>query len=131
MLVRFILSLWQPPVNLQGKEADDEFTFRPDIDSHLALYIVKARNSSERQEGTTQRGWVEMVNASLMSDMLTIREVSRMLHVHSNTLRRWSDQGKIRSYRIADRGDRRFLRQDVARFISELNAPLNGETDDR
>ena len=99
-----------------------EFTFRPDIDSHLALYIVKARNSSERQEGTTQRGWVEMVNASLMSDMLTIREVSRMLHVHPNTLRRWSDQGKIRAYRIAARGDRRFLRQDVAHFIADLNS---------
>ena len=63
-----------------------------------------------------------MVNASLMSDMLTIREVSRMLHVHPNTLRRWSDQGKIRAYRIAARGDRRFLRQDVAHFIADLKS---------
>ena len=63
-----------------------------------------------------------MENGSLMSDMLTIREVCRMLHVHSNTLRRWSDQGKILSYRIAARGDRRFLRQDVARFIADLNS---------
>ena len=72
-----------------------------------------------------------MVTARGIEDMLTVREVCRMLHVHPNTLRRWSDQGKIRSYRIADRGDRRFLRQDVARFISELNAPLNGEAADR
>ena len=72
-----------------------------------------------------------MVTARGIEDMLTVREVCRMLHVHPNTLRRWSDQGKIRSYRIADRGDRRFLPQDVARFISELNALLNGETDDR
>lgn len=52
-----------------------------------------------------------------------------MLHVHPNTLRRWSDQGKIRSYRITARGDRRFLRQDVARFIADLNStPLDEKT---
>jgi excisionase family DNA binding protein len=50
----------------------------------------------------------------LMSNMLTVREVSRLLHVHSNTLRRWSDQGIIRAYRIGPRGDRRFRAEDVA-----------------
>ena len=55
---------------------------------------------------------------SRMSEMLAVREVCPMLHVHANTLRRWSDQGKIRSYRITTRGDRRFLRQDVVRFIA-------------
>ena len=74
---------------------------------------------------------MDMVTARGIEDMLTVREVCRMLHVHPNTLRRWSDQGKIRSYRIADRGDRRFLRQDVARFIADLNAPSNEEAADR
>ena len=68
----------------------------------------------------------DMVSGSQIGNMLTVREVCRMLHVHPNTLRRWSDQGKIRSYRIAARGDRRFLRQDVAHFIADLNSAFSG-----
>jgi len=43
--------------------------------------------------------------------MLTIKDVARLLHIHVNTARRWSDQGILKSYRITRRGDRRF-RQD-------------------
>jgi len=56
-----------------------------------------------------------------MSELLTIREVARLLHVHPNTLRRWSNYGKIKAYRINERGDRRFKREEVARFLSEQN----------
>jgi excisionase family DNA binding protein len=56
-----------------------------------------------------------------MSDMLTVREVARLLHVHPNTLRRWSNKGRIRAYRITPRGDRRFEREEIARFLAELN----------
>jgi len=54
-----------------------------------------------------------------ISTMLTVREVSRLLHVHSNTLRRWSDQGIIRAYRIGPRGDRRFRPEDIAVLLLE------------
>ncbi len=56
-----------------------------------------------------------------MRPMLTVREVARLLHIHSNTVRRWSDRGIIRTYRITHRGDRRFRREDIARFLAELN----------
>jgi len=46
--------------------------------------------------------------------MLTIRQVSQLLHVHSNTLRRWTEQGIIKAYRIGPRGDRRFRAEDIA-----------------
>ena len=49
---------------------------------------------------------ITMVNK--LEHMLTITEVSRLLHVHPNTLRRWSNDGLIKSYRINQRGDRRF-----------------------
>jgi excisionase family DNA binding protein len=62
-----------------------------------------------------------MGNGEHMSDMLTIREVARLLHVHPNTLRRWSNKGRIRAYRITPRGDRRFKREEIARFLAELN----------
>ena len=62
-----------------------------------------------------------MVDESGLGPMLTVKEVAKLLHVHSNTVRRWSDRGLIRSYRISHRGDRRFRRRDVARFLAELN----------
>ena len=63
-----------------------------------------------------------MVKESQISAMLTVEEVARILHIHANTVRRWSDQGLIRVYRISRRGDRRFKREDIARFLADLNA---------
>ena len=63
-----------------------------------------------------------MVIDSQMSPMLTVREVATLLHVHTNTVRRWSDRGLIRAHRITHRGDRRFKREDIGRFLAEMNA---------
>ena len=63
-----------------------------------------------------------MANGEHMSDMLTVREVARLLHVHPNTLRRWCNKGRIRAYRITSRGDRRFKREEIAQFLAELNS---------
>ena len=45
--------------------------------------------------------------------LLTIREASRILHVHENTVRRMCDLGIVKSYRIGPRADRRLLEEDV------------------
>jgi len=66
-----------------------------------------------------------MGNGDGMSNMLTVREVADLLHVHPNTLRRWSNKGRIRAYRITPRGDRRFKREEIVRFLTELNG--NGD----
>ena len=58
-----------------------------------------------------------MIAESRLSHMLTVGEAARILHIHHNTLRRWSDQGLIRSYRINGRGDRRFNYEDITRFL--------------
>jgi excisionase family DNA binding protein len=63
----------------------------------------------------------DMGNSERMSEMLTLREVARLLHVHPNTLRRWSNNGRIKAYRITPRGDRRFKREEIVRFLAELN----------
>ena len=54
-------------------------------------------------------------------NLLTITEVSELLHVHPNTLRRWSEEGRIISYRINSRGDRRFKPGDVQDFLKKYN----------
>ena len=66
-----------------------------------------------------------MGNGDGMSNLLTVSEVADLLHVHPNTLRRWSNKGIIRTYRINRRGDRRFKREEIARFLAELNDQTN------
>jgi len=68
-----------------------------------------------------------MEGSNRLEPLLTVREVARLLHVHTNTVRRWSDHGLITAYRISRRGDRRFRREDVARFLAELNAHRGNE----
>jgi excisionase family DNA binding protein len=58
-----------------------------------------------------------MANDNRANGMLTITEVSRLLHVHPNTLRRWSEEGIIRAYRIGPRGDRRFKLEDITELL--------------
>ena len=69
-----------------------------------------------------------MADRNEIKPMLTVREVARLLHVHANTVRRWSDRGIIKAYRITSRGDRRFRLEDVAYFIAELNVDGSNES---
>ena len=63
-----------------------------------------------------------MLSDDLLEPMLPVRKVAELLHMHGNTVRRWSDKGIIRAYRINHRGDRRFRREDIARILLELKA---------
>ena len=60
-----------------------------------------------------------MVDNKDVGPMLTTSEVARLLNVHINTVRRWSNQGILRTYRIGSRGDRRFYQGDVAGFLEQ------------
>jgi len=62
-----------------------------------------------------------MANESNIDPMLTTSDVARLLNVHINTVRRWSNQGVIKAYRIGSRGDRRFRHEDVSSFLLEQN----------
>ena len=49
--------------------------------------------------------------------MLRVGEMARVLHVHPDTLRKWSGSGLIPSYRIGSRQDRQFLLNDVMDYL--------------
>jgi len=49
--------------------------------------------------------------------MLTARDVACLLNIHINTVRRWSNKGTLKVYRICSRGDRRFRREDVVALL--------------
>jgi excisionase family DNA binding protein len=61
------------------------------------------------------------MNINHHKSLFTTRELARLLNVHINTVRRWSDQGILKSYRIGPRGDRRFSRDDVLEFLAETS----------
>ena len=63
-----------------------------------------------------------MVGDNHLGPMLTVRDVAKLLHIHSNTVRRWSNRGVLKAYQITPRGDRRFRQEDIASFLAELNA---------
>ncbi|OGO31594.1 MAG: hypothetical protein A2Z29_02905 [Chloroflexi bacterium RBG_16_56_11] len=69
-----------------------------------------------------------MVSLEEMRPMLTVKDVARLLNIHVNTVRRWSDQNIIKSYRVTSRGDRRFRQEDIARYLAELNHQNGLET---
>jgi excisionase family DNA binding protein len=60
-----------------------------------------------------------MTRQNGVDDLLTVREVARLLNIHINTVRRWSNQGILKAYRIGPRGDRRFKREDINILLLE------------
>jgi excisionase family DNA binding protein len=51
--------------------------------------------------------------------MLTTGEAAQFLGVHPNTVRRWSQKGILKAYRVTHHGDRRFRREDIDGFLKE------------
>ena len=60
-----------------------------------------------------------MANRKEIDPMLTVSDVARLHSVHINTIRRWSNQGILKAYRIGSRGDRRFRQEDITSFLLE------------
>ncbi len=58
-------------------------------------------------------------NSQEPDKLLTMREASRLLGVHSNTLRRWCRAGLLREYRIGVGRHRRFRHADLAALLVE------------
>jgi diguanylate cyclase (GGDEF)-like protein/excisionase family DNA binding protein len=53
---------------------------------------------------------------------LSVTRAAEVLGVHANTVRAWSDAGRLRYYRINPRGDRRYRHGDLQRFLAALDA---------
>src|SRR5688500_14858298 len=58
--------------------------------------------------------------------LLSVAQAASLLGVHPNTVRSWTDAGRLTAYRINSRGDRRFRRSEVERILVE-DAPADIE----
>ena len=66
-----------------------------------------------------------MANRDEIASLLTTSDVARLLNIHINTVRRWTNEGKLRAYRIGSRGDRRFQRADINSFLAQKSLEDN------
>jgi len=67
-----------------------------------------------------------MANRKNIASLLTTSDVARLLNIHINTVRRWSNEGRLRAYRLGSRGDRRFQREDIASFLARRSKVKKG-----
>jgi excisionase family DNA binding protein len=58
------------------------------------------------------KGEIEKLNG-----LITVREVSIFLGLHPNTIRKWANEGRIKSFRIGPRRDRRFRLEDINQLV--------------
>ena len=91
------------------------------------FYVVRNSSQNEHRLGVSREKARQIVTGKPTPPkpeppsvvLLTPRDVARLLNVHINTVRRWSEQGILKSYRISSRGDRRFRREDVDAILRE------------
>lgn len=55
---------------------------------------------------------------------LSVTRAAEVLGVHANTVRAWSDAGRLRYYRINPRGDRRYRQGDLQRFLAGIDSSV-------
>lgn len=56
-----------------------------------------------------------------LPELLTIKQVAKILNVHPTTLRRWDKKGKLKAIRVGTRrgvGERRYHREDIVKLIA-------------
>ncbi|MEA2651885.1 MAG: hypothetical protein QOI85_1606 [Chloroflexota bacterium] len=61
--------------------------------------------------------------------LLSVAQAASLLGVHPNTVRSWTDAGRLTAYRINARGDRRFRRNEVERILVEDAPAVVGNPD--
>jgi excisionase family DNA binding protein len=59
---------------------------------------------------------VQLLNKEV-AGILTLKETAEYLRVHPNTLRNWDRAGLLKSVRYGTRKDRRYMKEDVLKFI--------------
>ena len=59
------------------------------------------------------KDWCTMSLGDQWPDLLTVREVAKILRVSPLTIKRWGKRGKLPAIRINSRGDRRYKKEAV------------------
>jgi excisionase family DNA binding protein len=75
--------------------------------------------SAERVRQIIHRKNIKKEPSSDIDVLMSTGEVARLLNIHTNTVRRWSRNGILKTFRLGPRGDRRFMPRDVQRLFQK------------
>ena len=87
--------------------------FRP-----IGKKCVLGRLGSELDISSNEPELPTVIPSRPIDATLSVTKAARLLGVHPNTIRAWSDAGRLRYYRINPRGDRRYRLSDLQRFLA-------------
>lgn len=62
-----------------------------------------------------------MVDETKIPELITLKEASKILKVHPNTLRIWDKKGILTAIRIGVKKVRRYRKEDIEKFIGYKN----------
>lgn len=84
-------------------------------DAGLTLRAIgrKMGISAERVRQIINRKSIKKSRSPEIETPLSTGDVALLLNIHTNTVRRWSRNGILKTYRVGPRGDRRFMQKDV------------------
>ena len=54
---------------------------------------------------------------SIQPKLISIKEAARILNVHTQTLRRWDNDGKLKTQTVGPRQDRKYLPTDIIKAL--------------
>ena len=75
--------------------------------SRQRVWVVVNSKPAPKFKGETEK----------FNGLITVREVSIFLGLHPNTVRKWANEGRIKSLRIGPRKDRRFRLEDIQQLV--------------
>ena len=52
-------------------------------------------------------------------ELMSLKEACEFLKCHPNTLRAWDKKGLLKAVRIGVRGDRRYRKEDLIKFVNK------------
>lgn len=58
-----------------------------------------------------------MTVTKVFPQIITLKEVSKILKVHPNTLRQWDEKGILKAIRFGQRKDRRYKSEDILKLL--------------
>lgn len=65
-----------------------------------------------------------------MQEAFTTGQIAEMIHVHTRTVAKWFDQGKLRGYRVSTSQARRVPREALLAFLNEYGLAIPPELGD-
>jgi excisionase family DNA binding protein len=86
----------------------------------LGLTHTEIGRSSGSAQGRVKQTARKKHTRGKPDDLLTPAEAAKLLNVHINTVRRWSNKGILKTYRLGSRDDRRFKRVDIEKLLRKI-----------